>query len=237
MSEQYRAIYTDAYGQEQVFIELEPDEFHLSMTLRGVHFHGLAFNLFYVWPIEQNPADLQHFYLREGHPGGGAEQARQSLENYALQWTMPLQIVKAGQLLTGILYGNLDQRDEDLEDSLVSSHYTLNLQIGEDEFEVSGEELDMEEALGRFQQQLPPEMYLKCCRFCMLSYPEPFGGTGTLCFRRRKEPFRTIKYHSSKNKINSLRVGGEVGYVQESYLCPEFEEDRVAIARARQQRQ
>jgi hypothetical protein len=225
MNEHSAGVYRDIYGQELVDITIEEDGQFLAMTVRDIHFRGLGFDFFYVWPADQDAEKLRQFHLRERRipPGNRV----QFLCDYTLQWTMPLSTVKQGQTLVGTLCGNHGGDD----------HWAFVLQIADQLFEATTRPLNIEKVLEQFQQQLPSTMFLKCCQFCAFSAYEPFSGEGSLCFRNKKGAFRAIKYQPqprSKIQINALRNEGGVEYVQEMYLCSEFEVDLTWLEIVRQ---
>ncbi len=65
--EEYPAVYTDFYGREQTRIRLGPDGHFLTMTLRGVQFQGISFDVFYVWPPNQDQKLLKLFHLHKAY--------------------------------------------------------------------------------------------------------------------------------------------------------------------------
>lgn len=235
MGQQYPATYTDVYGREQVTIELAPDGQDVSLTLRGVRFQASAFDLIYVWPADQKPEDLQRVPLQDVYITVGEGQvAHQALSDYTLHWEMPLQIVRQAQILPGVLQCSLEQSGPTAEHRYGRSQLTLILLVDQQTFEVTNHDPTLGPNLKRLQKQLPEGMYLKCCQFCALSADDLFS-SGLLCYRRAKEQIRAVKHLPVYNKIHHpiYALRDEALYVQEMYLCPEFEEDSATIAQAR----
>ncbi len=239
MQKHYPAIYVDDYDQEQTKITLAAEGHILSMTIRGTQFQGFSFSQFYVWPPDEHYANIGSFSLKEAYSpfNDPSRPWKQFLTNYTLQWAMPVQIVEHQDFVTqGMLYGTQISRIPHKDDDFGYSYFALLLHVKEYVIEIANPGLQMRKALFQIQQQLPPRMYLKCCQFCMLSAEEPFMGTGTLCFRRKKDQFRALKYApnediESKDDLPEVALWDEqVNYVQEIYLCSEFEPDLVLLS-------
>lgn len=82
-----------------------------------------------------------------------------------------------------------------------------------------------EDELLDIQRKLPAEVYLRACIGCGLSDYSPYGHGlfGNLaCFRATKAAYRSVT-----NKHGLFAIwSSATGYVQETYLCPEFERRR-----------
>ncbi len=79
-----------------------------------------------------------------------------------------------------------------------------------------------EDELLDIQKQLPDGVFLKACITCAFSDYSPYGHGlfgGMLCFRDNKAGYLTVKGKSDLFRIWSTATE----YVQETYLCPEFE--------------
>jgi hypothetical protein len=72
------------------------------------------------------------------------------------------------------------------------------------------------------QGQLPPGTHLRVCITCAYSDYSPAGHGlfgGLACFRGNK-----AEYLAVRSKADLFRVWGTMtGFVQETYLCPEFD--------------
>jgi len=238
LNERYPATYSDSYGQEQAIIEVEPDGQFLSLRLRGTHFRGLFFDVFYVWPPDQNPENLQRFHLRKVYipDGHQARPTHQRLENYLLQWSMPVQVAGEDHIVEGILRGTMGDVSPCKEYPYGLSHLELALQIGTRIVKVEGNNLRMREALVQLQKRLAPEMYLKCCQFCAFSVSEPSGMSRFLCFKKAREEIKTAKKKVFRTPSGvALRPTypaqllwnrqREAEYTQGTYACSEFERE------------
>ncbi len=235
MTEQYPAIYTDAYGQEKTTLYLEPDGEFLSLMLRGVHLRGLSFDTFYVWPPNQDEEKQRQFVWEEGYITAGPSQpepAQRALGEYTLQWTMPIAVVQDGQTIQGTVHGYLERKKPTAEHRHGLAQIILKLLIEESMVEIKSNDPSMGPNLFRLQQELPQGTYLKCCRFCALSMDDFYGG-GLLCFRKAKEQIRAIKHQHYQNKVHHPinRLRGQAFYVQDIYLCPEFEVDLISLSK------
>ena len=213
MVHSHPARYQGAQGEEQTLIENDGKQ--LRMVVRGVEFAGTDFD-----SLEPalDPADLRlaSFTLMGG-----------SLCACHLEWVMPLPVIVGQELLEGQLQAYLElghprpgNRGIDRE--------TLRLcfSFGGASYWSKGESLgSFEDGLRDIQQALPEGAYLKACISCAFSDYSPAGNGlfGCLaCFRGNKAGYRQVK---GKHDLFAI-WDTMTEYVQETYLCPEFEHRR-----------
>jgi hypothetical protein len=98
----------------------------------------------------------------------------------------------------------------------------LRLHIKEHEYLSSGKTGWFEDELLDLARQLPAGTYLKACINCAFSDYSPYGHGlfgGLACFRNSKQEYRQVKSKGDLFQIWEKNAG----FVQETYLCPEFE--------------
>jgi hypothetical protein len=101
-------------------------------------------------------------------------------------------------------------------------HLTLELRLGGRTYQSSGRSGWFEDEMLDVQGQLPPGTYLRACITCAYSDYSPIGHGlfgGMACFRDNK-----AEYLAVRSKADLFRIWGTMTeFVQETYLCPEFE--------------
>lgn len=209
MSELYPATYQDQWGAEQTAIK--NDGKTLRMVIRGVEFTG---NDFDSWkPAIPYDARLSTFPL---HPRFG------ELCSCTLEWNMRIPIVSGKELLHANLQARLEFGNPSANGGIDREILHLILNVGETQFSSCGKHGYFEDELNEIQSALPEGMYLKGCINCAFSDYSPLGNGlfGSLaCFRGNK-----IAYRAVRHKYDLLAIWDtKTEYVQETYLCPEFE--------------
>ncbi len=210
-SERYAGTYLDAHGSEA--IEIVNDHTTLRTSIRGLDFAGHDFDG--LAPLaDETAVRAAGFTLANG-----------DLCACELRWEMPVMLGTAGEnqvarLAAHLILGNptptggIDR--EDLQLRLVSSHGVIDS---------AGTSGWFEDELLDIQRKLPTDVYLRACIGCGLSDYSPYGHGlfGSLtCFRGAKAAYRSV---SSKQDLFAIWESA-TGYVQETYLCPEFERRR-----------
>ncbi len=180
--------------------------------IRGVEFRGNTFDS--LEPAEdQNAAKLASFELTC---------LGRELSACMIEWEMPLPVVVDQKMEEGILYACLELGRSLPNNTHERANLQLELVVNENRFRSPGRGIDFECELLAIQKQLPQEAYMKACINCAFSDYSPYGNDtfGTLaCFRGDKQGYRSV--HSKKDMLVFWKKLTE--YVQETYLCPEFE--------------
>ncbi len=205
----YPAKYRDRNGE--VATSLKTDGKTLRLVVRGVEFTGKDFDS--LDPVVNTPPEaLASFALHQG-----------SLYSCAIEFDMPIPVVGAGSDL-GLLHVRISL-GEPVSSGCLDYRVELDLELGEAHFLSSGKHGEFEGELLDLQGQLPDGTYLKTCFNCAFSDYSPLGRAsfGDLaCFRDNKDQYREV---SSKGDL--FRIWKTMTeYVQETWLCPEFERRR-----------
>ncbi len=203
----YPAKYRDKSGE--VLTAIENDGRTLRMVVRGVEFSGPDFDGMEV-TRGQNVADLSLFTLQRGE-----------LCSCVIECEIPIPVGGA-EITQGVLRVRLELGNPRSEGGLDGEDLRLELTLGNSSFKSSGSSGWFEDELLEIQRQLPNGVFLKACINCDFSDYSP-GGHGLFgclaCFRGNKEGYRRV---TSKHGL--LQIWGTLTeYVQETYLCPEFE--------------
>jgi hypothetical protein len=211
MSASYPAQYADAHGEEQTTIENDGKQ--LRMVLRDVEFRGSMFDDFEP-VIKQTDPRLASFALDHG-----------LLTNHHLECEMPLPVVIDGDITTGRLqvYLRLGEPLPGEEQWSKKEILRLGLTLGSVHYWSRGTSGGwFEDELLDIQKALPEGAYLKACIMCALSDYSPVGSGmfGCLaCFRGNKDAYRQVS-----GKYGLFAIWPTMTeFVQETYLCPEFE--------------
>ena len=98
----------------------------------------------------------------------------------------------------------------------------LELRLGGRAFRSCGRSGWFEDEMLDVQNQLLPGAHLRACITCAYSDYGPVGHGlfgGLACFRDHKAEYRAVR-----SKADLFRIWGTMtGFVQETYLCPQFE--------------
>jgi len=211
MKDEYPTIFRDNYGEASTIIH--NDGRTLSMTIRGVTFHGDDFDSFE--PTEGTDPNAQNQFVFQCG----------CLCSCEVETQIPIVIqigdVTTTELLTVHLElggpapnGGIDR--EVLTLAVRRNGQVVTAQKGFGWFE---------DALLDIQQQLPSDTFMKSCINCAFSDYSPAGHGlfgGLACFRDNKEGYMTV---SSKAGLFSI-WDTMTEFVQETFLCPEFERRR-----------
>ncbi len=215
MHAEYPATYRDAHGEERTIIENDGKE--LRMLLRGVEFVGNYFDDF------EPKLDLADPHLASFTFGYGM------LCGHFLECTIPLPVVSGGDVVDAQLLMQLDRGyprsgGNDRKDR---EPLKLCLTIGDTSFWSQGKSRWFEDELLDIQRALPENTYMKACINCAYSDYAP-GGNGIFgcmaCFRGNKVEYLRVAKKRPFDKAAFFRVWAtRTEWVQETYLCPEFE--------------
>lgn len=209
----YPALYSDAQGEERTVIENDGKQ--LRMVVRGIEFVGRDFDG--LEPLcDLTDSRLASFTSYKGEICG-----------YRLECVMPVLVVASEELLDGQLQVQFVLGHPRPEGNRGIDQETLQLclSFGGASFWSKGTSGGFEDELLDIQQALPEGAYLKACISCAFSDYSPAGQSlfGSLaCFRGNKEAYRQVT-----NKRALFAIWNTMTeYVQETYLCPEFEKRR-----------
>ncbi len=214
MLQRYPAVYQDRYGEVSTLIT--NDGKLLRMVVRDVAFSGEDFD-----GLEPesgtSSAQMASFTLDHG-----------SLCACTIVCDIPVPVVVGREVLLGKLHMHLElgaprsggNRGIDREDLL------LTLSCGGRIFTSRGTSGGwFEDELHDLQAALPEGAYIKACINCAFSDYHPGGHGlfgGLACFRDEKEAYRTVM-----GKYALMQLWDRMTeFVQETYLCPEFEKRR-----------
>lgn len=204
--DRYPATYSDAHGSETTTIDNDGET--LRLTLRNVDFVGRDFDS--LEPNGATPEQLRVFTLNHG-----------SLCSCRIEFRIPVPIHDRGSLLGGVLSVTLVLGDPAANGGLGGEQLRLVLEYGGQQIAGTGTSGWFEDELLEIQRQLPEGVFIKACINCMYSDYSPYGHGlfgGMMCFRNRKAEYLKV---TTKQQFWSL--GRQDRFVQETYLCPEFE--------------
>lgn len=212
----YPAKYRDNYGEEVTTIQ--NDGKSLRMIARGVEFTGSDFDL--LETTNNRNVDLSSFTFSSG-----------ALCACVIECEIPIPIIKNDQVLQGALSIRLDlgSARPGGKTGIDKEVLLLELQFDTHAFKSCGKHGWFVDELDELQSQLPQGTYIKSCFNCNLSLYSPFGFGlfGCLaCFRNNKAGVRAAK---DKRDVFALFDEGIAEWVQETYLCPEFEKREHAV--------
>ncbi len=135
---------------------------------------------------------------------------------------MSILVHKHGKSVDGSLFVELLLGDFAPNDGWDNPHLRIVLEFDGQQFAGSGTSGWFEDELLSIQAQLSEGVFIKSCINCLYSDYSPAGHGlfgGMMCFRNLKGEYRKVK---SKQDFWAL-YGRQDRYVQETYLCPEFE--------------
>ena len=206
MQATYPAVYRDEHGE--LATTIENDGKSLRMSLSGVEFEGSDLDSFE--PVRwSDQAQLSRFSFANG-----------SLCAFTLEFSMPVAVLTDARDKQATLIVQLSLGYPRLDSDELTLH--LKLVLDDARIESAGDSGWFEDELADIQRKLPNHWHLKMCFGCSLSDYSPYGHGlfGDLaCFRGNK-----TGYHSVKTKFDLFEVWGTMTeFVQETYLCPEFE--------------
>ena len=208
MSAAYPTRYRDRHGE--VVTQLHNDGQTLSMVVRGVEFRGRDFDGLEPTP-STDPAALSPFTLQHG-----------DLCACTLDFEMPLPVVIDQQIQEGTLTVHLELGEPTPKGGIDREILSLTLNVGGRVYRSPGTSGWFEDELLELQRRLPEGAHLKACITCAFSDYSPYGHGlfgGLACFRGNKPAYQSIQ-----GKADLFRVWDTLtGFVQETYLCPEFE--------------
>jgi len=207
MSWEYQATYSDRRSAERTIIYNNGAE--LTLTLRGIVFSGQDFDS--LDPISgSDPELLKQFSRTNG-----------SLCECIIECDIPIPVVTPDDTLPGLLRVHLELGAQAPSGGLDRESLVLQLSFEKGVFRSEGQSGWFEDELNSLQSALPKGAYLKACIACAYSDYGP-GGHGLFgnmfCFRERKQEYRMVK-----NKGDLFKIMDNPLFVQETYLCLEFE--------------
>lgn len=211
MDVSYQGRYTDRFGE--VPITIDNDGRVLRTTIRGVRFWGYDFDG--LSPEEGTPPEeLASFTLQRG-----------DLCSCIIECAIPIPVKVGEEIAEGRLHFRLDLGGPADNGGIDRETLSLLLAVGGNTFSGSGTSGWFEDELLELQAALPEGTYMKACINCAFSDYSPYGHGlfgGMACFRGNKE-----EYLSAKTKADVFRVWDTLTeFVQETYLCPEFQRRR-----------
>ena len=210
MDAEYPTRFRDRHGE--LVTVICNDGKTLGMIVRGVEFRARDFDGF--TPVDANvPTAGASITLHHG-----------SLCACEIAFEMPLASTVRGAVTEGVLSVRLDLGDPrpPPRDGLDREALALSLAIDGHAYQSAGTSGWFELELLDLDRQLPADVSLRACVTCAFSDYSPYGHGlfGDLaCFRGNK-----AGYLASEGKRGILDVWGTMTeFVQETYLCPEFE--------------
>lgn len=204
---QYPMTYFDAHGFETATIN--NDGTTLGVSLRGVEFVGHDFDS--LEPKDCAPEQLRGFTLSQG-----------CLCACRIDCRIPVPVQDRGHLRDGALLVELVLGDPASNGGLDNEQLRIVLEYDEQRFASPGTSGWFEDELLGIQTQLPAGVFIKACINCLYSDYSPYGHGlfgGMMCFRNLKAEYLKV---TTKQEFWSVH-GRQDRFVQETYLCPEFE--------------
>lgn len=215
MLETYPAKYSDEFGVE--ITTIENDGKLLRMILRGVEFESSMLD---DWEAVTKIPTAAFFSLH-----------RSELCACELDLEMPVQIFQNNDTLLGKLRVQLELGKPSANGGLDKEELQLELTSADRSFKSCGKHGWFEDELLEIHQLLPPATYLKSCFNCAFSdySPAGFGLFGCMaCIRNTKQEYRLPPVGFSPtitSKADYFQLQDRMTeQVQETYLCPEFEQ-------------
>jgi hypothetical protein len=205
--DRYPVTYSDAHGSEATTIA--NDSATLRLSLRGVEFMGRDFDS--LEPTGATPEQLWQFTLNHG-----------SLCSCRIDCRIPVPVHDRGGALDGWLSMELLLGDPCANGGLDCEQLRIVLEYDGQRFAGSGTSGWFEDELLSIQAQLPEGVYFKACINCLYSDYSPYGHGlfgSMMCFRNLKAEYLKV---TTKQEFWSVH-GRQDRFVQETYLCPEFE--------------
>jgi Family of unknown function (DUF6304) len=205
--ESYPATYSDAHGSEPTTIANDSETLRLS--LRGVAFMGRDFDS--LEPTGAAPEQLRRFTLSQG-----------CLCSCRIECRIPVPIHERGKLLDGTLSVELVLGAPTPNGGLDREQLRIILEYDGRRIAGTGTSGWFEDELLGIQAQLPEGVLIKACINCLYSDYSPYGHGlfgCMMCFRNLKAEYLKV---TTKQEFWSVH-GRQDRFVQETYLCPEFE--------------
>ncbi|WP_430378538.1 DUF6304 family protein [Streptomyces sp. B1-3] len=196
--------YTDRHGTEEVVFETDGRE-SIRTTVRGVRFEGATMDA--LGAVSGDP------------PGSEFTCADGKLFACLLEWAQPVRVEVAGQgeqIATLHCALRLDDPTDDKE-------LTATLRLDGHEFRST--QADFEDALRELARSLPHPVRLKSCISCAWSDYHPCGHgimSDLACFRGAKDRYLLVEGKSGPHNIFDV-WDHRTGFVQETWLCEQFE--------------
>jgi hypothetical protein len=202
----YPAVYSDASGREATTITNDGET--LRLWLRGIEFVGSDFD-----SLEPTgaPGQSTRFTLNQG-----------CLCSCRIECRIPVPVHDRGRILDGALSVELVLGDPAPNGGIDREQLKITLEYGGQQFASAGTSGWFEDELLGVQAQLPEGVFIKACINCLYSDYSPAGHGlfgGMMCFRNLKTEYLNVK---TKREFWSVH-GRQDRFVQETYLCPEFE--------------
>jgi len=203
----YPARYRDKSGEETTSISNDGEV--LRMDLRGVGFVGRMLD---DWePVEPIAPDIAARFTFDFD----------QLSDYALRFAIPVPVMQGDQTLQGLLDVHLEL-GRVVNGRFDHERLGITLKTGDRTYAARQNQGWFDDALCELRDLLPIGVFIKCCHSCAYSDYSPAGyGVfgGLACFRNCKQEYLALK---GKRAFFSL-VNRMDRYVQETYLCAEFE--------------
>ncbi|CAG0989060.1 hypothetical protein ANRL3_02646 [Anaerolineae bacterium] len=203
----YNAIYQDKHGEEKATIQLEKDGHGLTLVVRGVEFRGYSFR--HIIPNPDTPnQSLELFSIDED----------KRLHSFNVVFEIETLVIHRENEIPGKLRANCIVNSSEAD----YDYLQLALTFGDLSVQSSGGDDGFEDALREIAANLPVGTYIKSCINCRFADFEPFCNSGLMgelaCFVKSKDKFIV-------NRGKSYPGWGkkEWVFVQEFYLCPEFQ--------------
>jgi hypothetical protein len=207
----YPATYSDKRGLEATTIMNDSRE--LTVSLRGVTLAGVSFDDLEPKP-NSDPLLLEQFVLNQG-----------SLCACQITCQIPLPVACQGRTVDAILEVHLVLGGPAPNGGIDHEELALTLHVDGQAYKSRGHSGWFEDELLDLQKSLPIGTHMKACINCAFSDYSPYGHGlfGSMaCFRGCKQEYLEVR---SKDDI--FRIWDKnAGFVQETYLCPEFETRR-----------
>lgn len=207
----YPAKYSDKNGEEVTTIS--NDGKTLWMSVRGVEFVGNDFDCFST--EETGKSNLETFSF-----------SQECLCECRIEYEMIIELIADNQIESAKLSVYIELGKENEKGWTDRNDVLLVLKYQDKVFRSKGTSEWFEDELLDIQKQMPQNHKLKCCFGCAFSdysvYGHGFFGS-MMCFRNIKEDYKKIFDKRAFMEI----MGNHAGWVQETYLCEEFEIRKV----------
>lgn len=182
----------------------------LTMVVRGVRFHGSDFDSFEP-EDEPNPAQLSSFTFFHG-----------SLCFCVIGADVPVPVMTPSGIVDGLLTFELELGEPLPTGQMDRERLKVCLAFNGQNYSSEGKTGWFEGEMLDLQVKLPPGTFMKACINCAFSDYSPYGHGlfGLLaCFRGNKAGYRAVTCKDDLFDVWDTMTE----FVQETYLCPEFE--------------
>lgn len=227
----YKVKYRDNRGKEESYLERDSRDY--LVTLRGVRFESLDFEIFFLNVKQARQKNASDKFDLMTWPSKETFSKDLYLFHCKIEIEIPVIIQSPEKEIFTKMYLHLNYREPH-----AGNETKLSLQIGyeckEKKFSRIASSYDnhcFKEVLSKLQSHLPQDHSIKSCFTCLYSTYHPLGNNcfgDMLCFKVDKKVFIENNFKSTKNfydMIDAIKRSDKdfrYNYVEETFLCGEY---------------